>query len=755
MGSDALKTENKTWVVALAGNPNSGKTTLFNQLTGSSARVGNWSGVTVEKREGVCRVAGGQVRVIDLPGLYSLAPYSPEERLARNVLLHEHVDGIIHIVDATNLERSLYLTTQLLELDVPLIVALNMVDILDARGDVIQVRELERRFGVPVVEISARNRTHIDTLLARTLQTMQTPRKGRCVLHSTPVYPAVAFGETLLAGKANPLFHAVKLAEGDALSVSAFPREAQAVRAFMANMKEDLDGEAVIADGRYAYVTESVAHTLSRGKAQTATTRTEKLDRVLTHKWWGIPIFIGVLLCIFHTVFADDVLFLGRLIPAFGAWCQKAGGAGKSILFGRGINALGVILKNALSFVTAGIEDGARAGLSALGASPIVIGLLCDGILGGLFSVLHFLPQMLLLFFLFSLIEDSGYMARIAFMLDKIFRPFGISGRAFMPMVMGLGCSVPAILNTRTLASEKERLATVRVIPFFPCGAKLPVLLTVTGVLAQSFGVGMADILVGCVYALCILVAMLALLVMHNRAGESTATPFIMELPPYRMPSGKSTASLLWEKTKHFLEKAFTVIALSTLAVWVFTHFTWGWRYTEGALENSVLACLGKFLSPLFIPLGFGQSPYGWVFTVATLTGLIAKENIVATLVALAVGICPSAGGENALSALLDLGGTSMPAVLSFIVFNMLTLPCIATLSTARAELGKTEMWRTVFFWLVTAYAVSGLVYTVGLTPWAWLGWIAFAGVAWRIIRRKPARRVEGTVCAQCKKCKR
>lgn len=753
--------------IALTGNPNSGKTTLFNALTGSTARVGNWPGVTVDKKEGFCEADGQTVNVIDLPGLYSLAPYSPEERVARDFLLQEQPHCIIHVVDATNLERSLYLTTQLLELDVPVVVALNMTDVLDANGDVLNVRELEQRLNVPVVEISALKRSNIPALISRAVQTAKTPRNGRCILQDCVLFSAIAYAETLLKARnaKMPTFHAVKLVEGDILSQKIYPEEARKVQAFIREKHGAVDEEAVIADARYQYVTARLSSLLQRAKPMDGgyKTKSDKADVWLTHKFWGIPIFLCMLFLIFHVVFSGDFLFLGKLIPAFGHWCAKEGDTVKNIFFGQGLNALGVILYNTITLVTDFLASGLVAGLRALGANAFWTGLLGEGVVGGLFSVLCFLPQMLLLFLLFSVLEDSGYMARVAFILDKIFRPFGVSGKAFMPMIMGLGCSVPAIMNTRTLATEKERIATVRVIPFFPCGAKMPVLLTVAGAIARWSGTGSADIIVGCVYLLCVIIAMLSLLVMHALSDGKDRAPFLMELPSYRMPDGKSIGVLLWDKAKHFLQRAFTVIVLSSVVVWLLTNVSWDWEHVGGRTEglgDSVLASIGTFLSPLFVPLGFGGGRYGWVFVVATFTGLIAKENILATLGALAGGLCgvEGIGGENAVLALFSLSEMPVSACLAFIAFNILTVPCLATLATARGELSGTAFTNSVWFWLGVSYAVSALVYTVGITLWAWLGWLASAGLVglavWGIksVRKKKKPPLGGCdgACARC-----
>ncbi len=720
---------------ALAGNPNAGKTTLFNALTGSTAHVGNWPGVTVDKREGVYKKGSEPVDIVDLPGIYSLSPYTPEEVIARNFVLDEHPDCVINIVDATNLERNLYLTTQLMELDVPMVVALNMTDVLDKRGDTIDVRALERRIGLPVIEISALKETNVDFLMERALEAVKTARKGETVLKNSLLGSAIANAEIALKlkGVEAPLFHAVKLVEKDEIEVKNHPAEAKAVEAFIAEnlaekRGEKIDTEAEIADARYKYITARFSSTLTRARKYSFNelSKSDKADKVLTHKWAGIPIFLLILFAIFHFTFSEDLLFLGSIIPAFGEWCAVEGSAIKGVFFSNGVNSIGVILFNALDLLTSQIGEWLGAGLTALGASEAVLGLVCDGVWGGLSAVLSFLPQILVLFLFFSILEDSGYMARVAFMLDRMFRRFGVSGRASMPMIMGFGCSVPAMINTRTLADEKEREATVRVIPFFSCGAKLPILTAIAGGIAMYFGKGNADIITYSMYLLGIVVALLSLLFMRNTTMRGETSPFIMELPIYHMPGFKNLMLHLWDKAKHFIEKAYTIIFASTIVVWFLSNFGWDWKYLgQENMDSSILASLGKLIQPLFTPLGFGSqlTSAGWVFAVACITGLIAKENVIATLGALAG--CISANflgateeGIYEVTTMISATGITLPALISFIAFNMLTIPCFAAVATAKGEVGKGKFRWTLLFWITVSYLASCIVYTVG--SWAW-----------------------------------
>ncbi len=730
---------------ALVGNPNAGKTTLFNALTGSTAHVGNWPGVTVDKREGTYKKGEKEVNVVDLPGIYSLSPYTPEEVIARNFILEENPDCIVNIVDATNLERNLYLTTQLMEVDVPMVIALNMADVLEKQGDSIDVRSLEKRIGLPVVEISALKGTGVDLLMERALAAVKQKRAGVSVLRESVLGSAIANAEIALQlkGVPVPLFHAIKLVEKDEIEVKNHPTEAQAVEKFIKENVCEKDGfcgdaEAEIADARYKYVTAHFSTTLTRAKkpAHDSLTKSDKADRVLTHRVAGIPIFLVIMFAIFHLTFSENLLYLGS-IPSFGAWCAAEGSAVKAIFFGEGLNAPGVILFNCMEWLTGWLGELLANGLSGLGANDIILGLVVDGVWGGIASVLSFLPQILVLFLFFSILEDTGYMARVAFMLDRIFRRFGVSGRAFMPMIMGFGCSVPAMINTRTMADEREREATVRVIPFFSCGAKMPILLAVSGAIVQAFGVGNADVITYGMYLLGIVTALISLLVMRTTTKRGEASPFIMELPTYHIPGAKNLMLHLWDKAKHFIQKAFTIILLSCVILWFLSNFGWDWRFVGEEMQNSILASVGKFIQPLFTPLGFGSQigENGWVFAVAAIMGLIAKEDVIAAFGTLAACIASGFLGETEegiyeVTVMIAATGITIPALISFIAFNMLTIPCFAAVAAARGEIGKGKFKWTLLFWLVTSYMVSSLVYTVGSWAWTIAIWAAVAVVA-------------------------
>ena len=768
---------------ALAGNPNSGKTTLFNVLTGSTAHVGNWPGVTVDKKEGVYKKGEEPVAIIDLPGIYSLSPYTPEEVVARNYILDEQPDCVINIVDATNLERNLYLTTQLLEVDVPIVVALNMTDVLQKKGDDIDEKTLEERIGVPVVEISALKGENIDQLMERAIAAAKVRRKGSSVLVGSSLNAVIKNAQIALAlkGVASPLFHAIKLVEHDEIEEKNHPQEEIAVEEFIeASGLRGIDTEAEIADARYKYIEAHFSTTLRRSKnyQHGQLTKSDKADRVLTNRWLGIPIFLVILFFVFHVTFSENFLYLGSIIPAFGEWCATGSdNVWKAVFFSSGLNSPGVILFNLFEFGTGALGEWIVGGMESAGASPWAIGLVGDGVLGGLFAVVTFLPQILVLFLLFSILEDTGYMARVAFILDRIFRRFGVSGRAFMPMIMGFGCSVPAIANTRTLADEQERTATIRVIPFFSCGAKLPILTAIAGGLVTAFGFSNADVITYGMYVIGVAVAMIALLIMRSTTMKGETPPFIMELPAYHFPGFKNLMLHLWDKAKHFIEKAFTVILASTIVVWFLTNF--GWAFWQGMvpMNQSILASIGSLVQYVFTPLGFGAQlgAYGWVFAVAAITGLIAKENVVATFYTLAACLLTLmtqsdlevligamqldpivasdllaylsdanatlvgtyAEGELEVLALIAITGATPSVLISFIVFNMTTIPCFATVATAKAELPKGKMLGTVAFWMFVSFLVSAMIYTIGTWGWTIILWAALAaaitvGIVWK-----------------------
>ena len=736
---------------ALAGNPNCGKTTLFNSLTGSTAHVGNWPGVTVDKRDGVYKKLSENIAIIDLPGIYSLSPYTPEEVIARNYVLDEKPDCVINIVDATNLERNLYLTTQIMEIDVPMVVALNMMDAVEKAGDKINEKELENMLGVPVVKISALKETGLKELMQKAYAESKRPRKGTTVLESSALSHLIGDVKIALNGQnvENPLFHSIKLIENDSIEVEMHKDTEKMVEDFKATFKDDVFGtdfEALVADARYKYISKNFAQVLiKKNKEKFQMTKSDKADKVLTHKIWGIPIFLVVLFAIFHFTFSEDFLYLGAIfkLPSLEELeidTDAFGGLLLSCFYDGAVMSPGVIINNLWNEIIVNLGLGIGDGgwlytiIEESEAASWATGLINDGIFAGLVAVLSFLPPILVLFLFFSILEDSGYMARIAFILDRAFRKFGLSGRAFLPMIMGFGCSVPAMINTRTLADDKERTATIRVIPFFSCGAKLPILVAVGGAIVMLSGVGNADLITFAMYLLGIIVAILSVLLMRNTTLKGETPPFIMELPAYHTPQFKNLMAHLWDKTKHFVKKAFTIILASTILIWLLMHFDFSWRLLSDEEVNlSILAQISSLFQPLLTPLGFGSqlNANGWVFVLAAVTGLIAKENVIATFGVLAS--CIAGGfieaeteGVGEVAAMIGATGITNAALIAFIAFNMLTIPCFAAVATAKAELNNKKAYRgTLIFWLLVSYIVAAAVYIIGSRWWTAFIWAA------------------------------
>ena len=760
--------------VALAGNPNCGKTTLFNGLTGSTAHVGNWPGVTVDKREGVYKKGSEEVNVVDLPGIYSLSPYTPEEIISRNFIIDEKPDCVINLVDATNLERNLYLTTQLLEMDVPVVVALNMMDVLEKNRDVININLLSKNLGVPVVPISALKEDNLKELMEVVIEQSKSKRAGSSILLNTSVGEVIKKVKTALDndGLENSLFHAIKLVEDDSIEKGMHPKEYNIVKEEKGSIKDPTFGndfEAIIADSRYKFIQNHYSIALKKHKEETVDKKTgkkvivnetisDKIDKVLTNRVFGLIIFVVILFFVFHFTFGEDLFYLNAMGAFNGVdYTMAAGTPWEGIIFssGTGIQSPGVFLQTCLVGFTDWITELVGSGLDSAGAANWAQALVCDGLLAGVFSVLSFLPQILLLFLFFSILEDTGYMARVAFILDRIFRRFGVSGRAFMPMIMGFGCSVPAMTNTRTLATEKERIATVRVIPFFSCSAKLPILTACAGAIITLFGFSNADVITLGMYFTGIIVAIIAILIMRNTTLRGETPPFIMELPAYHWPKFSSLMLHVWDKCKHFIKKAFTIILVSNILIWFLQSFTPSWQYIEYAdgeflgeftTNDSILANIGKIIQPLFTPLGFGSQlgSYGWVFAVGAITGLIAKENVIATFSMLGAALSASGAvdpstlpaGIEAIEGAGDVGlmiaatGINVWGVISFIVFNMTTIPCFAAVATAKAELKKGTLKNTIFFWLITSYIAASAFYLIGTWWWCVFIYLAVAGIA-------------------------
>lgn len=699
---------------ALAGNPNSGKTTLFNSLTGSTAHVGNWPGVTVDKREGTYRKLSEPIDIIDLPGIYSLSPYTSEEIVSRNYILDEKPDCVINVVDGTNLERNLYLTTQLLEIDVPVVVALNMSDVLRKRGNNIELDVLSKRLGVPVVAISALKEENLDGLMIAAYEASKSKREGFSVIENKDLFHLIRDIKIAFEGKGveNPLFHATKLVELDEIETKMHEDLLPMVEAFKQTFEDDTFGsdfEALIADARYNFITEHFHDLFPSAEKQGEVkekklTTTDKVDRVLTHRIWGLPIFAVVMFLIFHLTFSENLFFTFANIESEG-WVNFFTGMGYEGEALVGIPSPGVFLQSWFGWFTDSLIIGNLANVMP---EAWYTSLLLDGILGGLSAVLSFVPQILLLFFFIAILEDSGYMARIAFILDRAFRRFGLSGKAFIPMLTGFGCSVPAIMATRTLEDDREKRLTIRLMTCFSCGAKAPIwaLLATVGTLAGMQG----DLFVFSIYAGGILAAVIYAIILKFFSKDTYVSPFVMELPEYHLPQAKNVLALLWEKLKHYLIKAGTVILACTIVIWFLSNFGWNfWAYNSFVSEDfdmkwSILGTFGQGLRFFYYPLGCLEGGWtygddGWKYAVSVITGLIAKEDVVATMAEL---------GLEEGTLLLNAAG-----VYSFAVYNLFTIPCFAAIGAAHGELKGKEFWITLAWWFAMSYGAALILYWV------------------------------------------
>ena len=660
-------------IFALAGNQNCGKTTLFNALTGSNQHVGNFPGVTVDQKSGEVR-EHKDCTVVDLPGIYSLRTYTQEEIVTRDYILNQKPDGIINIVDATNIERNLYLTLQLLELRVPMVLALNMMDEVRANGGTIDVQKLSDDLGIPVVPITAAKGEGVSELMDRAVETAKNrvlPKVYDFCAANSPVHRCVHAVVHLIEDHAErlglpPRFCATKLIEGDRdmadrLVLDQNERELLEHCIVQMETENGLDRNASLADMRYTFIEQVTADAVVKCHESKEHKRSVAWDRVLTGKYTALPVFFGVMLLIFWLTF--EVI-----------------GQGLSDLLARGID-----------YVTAGV-DGA---LTAYGINPVVHSLIIDGIFAGVGSVLSFLPIIVTLFFFLSILEDTGYMARVAFVMDKLLRKIGLSGRSIVPLLIGFGCSVPAIMATRTVSSDRDRKMTILLTPYMSCSAKIPIY----GFFTAAFFTDHKALVMISLYVLGIVVGILAALVMKGTAFRGKPVPFVMELPNYRMPSAKSVG-LLWEKAKDFLQRAFTVIFLATVVIWFLQSFDTRLNVVTDSAD-SLLALIGQWLAVLFRPLGFGD----WRCATALISGFIAKESVVSTLQVLL--------GNAAITSLF----TTRSAI-SFLVFTLLYTPCIAAVATIRRELGSriktvgVVLLQCVVAWLAAyiAYAVGGLL---------------------------------------------
>ncbi len=679
---------------ALIGNPNSGKTTLFNTLTGASAHVGNWPGVTVEQKIGQYKKLDENIEIVDLPGIYSLSPYTPEEIVSRNFLIDEKPDLVINIIDATNIVRNLYLTTQLLEIDVPVVIALNMMDVVRKGGDTIDVDKLSSIFHCKVVEISALRNEGIKELMEVSKEQVSQPRKGKSYILSGKIkdlYDEVINKYERLKLE-SPVFHTIKIIENDEIEVVTHPSLNKEVLEAKQKIFQDQDDfDCIVADARYNFIAEKYKEFYAQDLNAPKETKSDKIDKVLTHRIFSIPIFLGVMLLVFHLTFGENLFFLGGLIPD---------SFDNAILGSGAINSPGVILFNIVDILLGNLGGLLETWLS--GAPSWVSSLLIDGVYGGVSAVMSFIPQILCLFFFLSILEDTGYMARVAFVMDRILRRFGLSGKAFMPLLMCFGCAVPGIMGTRTLEDPQERKMAIMLTPFFSCGAKLPIWLAFAGVL---FAGKYADIITFSIYLLGIVVSIITALILRRTALKGKISAFVLELPDYRMPAAKNLGLHLWEKLKDYLFRAATIIAGASVVLWFLSSFNWNWNMVD--VNESILADLAHCVSFIFRPLGFAAGDNGWMYIVASLTGLIAKEEVPATLETLSA--------LNGMDFATMVGLISVPAAFAFMAFNLLVIPCMAAVATARMELNnRRHFWLTMLFWFVTAYVVSFIIYMSG-----------------------------------------
>lgn len=672
-------------LIALAGNQNSGKTTLFNRLTGSNQHVGNFPGVTVERKEGTIK-SYKEATLVDLPGIYSLSPYTSEEVVTRDFILEGHPDVLINIVDATNIERNLYLSLQLLELEIPMVIALNMMDEVNASGNSIDVKKLSDKLGIPVVPISAgKNEGIFDLIdtLKKTVKEIKPKQSDDEVLKmpqfdfcSGEVHRAIHAIAHIVEDHARRLqyplrFTATKLVEGDELieqALALHQDDRDIIDKIVQSMEQalGLDREAALADMRYTYIEQLVKECVVKRNETLAHVRSEKLDRIFTHKYLGIPVFIMIMLAVFYLTFGP----IGGTLKA--------------------------LMEEGVGYVI----DALSAFLVSVGVSDWLHALIIDGICNGVGSVVSFLPLIVVLFFFLSLLEDSGYMARVAFVMDKALRKIGLSGKSFVPMLIGFGCSVPAIMSARTLSSERDRKMTIIVTPFMSCSAKLPIY----GMITAAFFPEHTALVLIAVYGLGILVAIVSALMLKRTVFQGEPIPFVLELPNYRIPDARSVVLHMWEKAKDFLVRAFTIIFVASILIWFLQSFDFTLHMVADSGE-SMLAQLGTWLSHIFAPLGFED----WRASTALVTGITAKESVVSTL-----SVLTNATSDAGLSAALMNIFTPVSAF-AYLCFTVLYMPCVAAFAATKRELGSMkEAMFTALFQTGVAYIVALIVYQLG-----------------------------------------
>ena len=638
-------------LLALVGNQNCGKTTLFNQLTGSNQHVGNFPGVTIEHKIGQI-IGWKNYDLVDLPGIYSIRPYSGEEKVSRDFIIERKPDAIINIVDATNIERNLYLTLQLIEMGKPMVLALNMMDELLGNHGSVDIQKLSDRLGIPVVPIAAAKNDGVDELMRVVAETAENAVKPRRIdfCSAGPVHRCIHTVSHVVEDHADKIgvpsrFAATRVIEEDAEIISALKlsdNELELIGHAVLEMENEggLDRNAALAEMRYRFIEAVCSECVINAQESKEMLRSVKIDKVLTNKYLAIPMFIAIMGFIFWMTFS-----------VLGKWLSD--------LLALGIDEVTALVDNALT---------------AYGLNPVVHSLVIDGVFAGVGSMLSFLPIIVVLFFFLAILEDTGYMSRVAFVMDKLLRRIGLSGRSFVPMLIGFGCSVPAIMATRTLSSERDRKMTMLLIPFMSCSAKIPIYAVFTAAFFPDHG----GLVMTCLYVFGMLVGIIAAKVLSKTAFTGKPVPFVMELPNYRMPSLKSVLLLMWEKAWDFIRRAFTVIFAATIVIWFLQHFDVRLNVVGEGSTDSLLAIIGTWIAPVFAPLGFGD----WRVATALLTGLMAKEAVISTL-----GVLMNVGANLGSAA---LGGLfTLPSAVSFLVFCLLYTPCVAALAALRRELGS------------------------------------------------------------------
>ncbi len=765
--------------IALAGNPNCGKTTMFNDLTGASQYVGNWPGVTVEKKEGKY-TRDKNVIITDLPGVYSLSPYSPEEIVTRDYLLDGGPDVVVNLVDATNLERNLYLTTQILDLGVPVVVALNMMDLVKKSGDKIDVDGLSKRLGCPVVETTALRGHGMAELMETALKAARAGKPAEPQMpFDAQVEEAIAKIEGILGNRVSPAtarWFAIKLFEGEERTIAAMrlgDAELKAVETIREEVEDKLDddAESIVTSERYNAITHVVDETMKRSRK--GMTTTQKIDRVVTNRWLGLPIFVVVMALVYYLAISvgtgvvtdwandgisgDGFLYTGGATyeEAVGAWeesvaaAEEAGASEEELAllaeekpdasdgsWGLWIPGLGAVIGNALE---------------AADVAPWLQSLVMNGIVAGVGAVIGFVPQMVILFLLLALLEGCGYLARVAFIMDRVFRRFGLSGKSFIPMLVASGCGVPAVTATKTIENEKDRRMTIMTTTMIPCGAKMPIIALVFGAIAGGNTEATWWIAPLFYFLGVIAIIVSGIMLKKTRLFAGPASPFVMELPSYHMPTAKSVLMSTWDRIKGYLVKAGTIIFLSTIVIWLLMNFGdagegFGLLDTEADnyIQYSLMAGLGNAIGWVFAPLGFGD----WQATVTSVTGLVAKENVVAT-----VGILTSLGdaGETdpaMWAAFAALFAGSVPAILAFCAFNLLCAPCFAAIGTIWREMGTAKWtWFTIGYMTVFAWCVGLMFYQFGglitgevtFNLWTGVAIAVLAGMLFQIFRPMPS----------------